>query len=413
MKLPAGFIIAAIVSPGLAARAADDWPQFLGPHRNGVSSATALLDSWPADGPKEVWRATGGVGMSGIAIAGGHLCTLVQRDGQQWLVAHDPTSGQQQWQTALAPEYKNAQGDGPRATPTIASDRVFVFTGQGILKCLNSSNGSQIWSHDVVSELKGKVADYGMACSPLIVGDLVVVTVGAPKATLVAYKTQSGEHAWTAGDDPCGYSSPTLLNIGGRQQIVAFTGGSAIGVTPDSGKLLWRHPYETEYECNTASPIAVDGNVLISSGENHGSVLLKLKPNGDKCDVEEVWSSQGPRSVLRSEWQTPILLDGKLYGLDNIGSAGPITNLTCLDSATGKQLWQQPRFGKANLIAADGKLFFTSMTGELIVVRATPKGYEEIGRKQISGPTRQAPALVEGRLYLRDDKEIICLDVRK
>jgi len=351
--------------------------------------------------------------MSGIAIAGGHLCTLVQNDGQQWLVALDPATGKQQWQTALAPEYKNAQGDGPRATPTIAAGRVFAFTGEGVLTCVNLANGSRIWSHDVVGELKGKMAEYGMACSPLIVGDLVVVTVGAPKACLVAFKAQSGERAWTAGDDPCGYSSSAPLNVGGRQQIVAFTGGSVIGITPDSGKVLWRYPYETEYQCNTASPIAVDGNVLISSGENHGSVLLNLKPNGDKFDVEEVWSSQGPRSILRSEWQTPILLEGKLYGLDNIGSAGPITQLTCLDATTGKQLWQQPRFGKSNLIAADGKLFFTSMTGELVVIRATAKGFEEIGRQQISGPTRQAPALADGRLYLRDDKEIISLDVRK
>ncbi|HEY2415973.1 MAG TPA: PQQ-binding-like beta-propeller repeat protein [Pirellulaceae bacterium] len=413
MKPQAGFIFTAILWASFVAQAADEWPQFLGPNRNGVSAATGLLDSWPAAGPKEVWRVTGGAGMSGIASAGGHLCTLVQHDGQQWLVAHHPATGKQQWQTTLAPEYKNTQGDGPRATPTIAGERVFAFTGQGILTCVNLATGSQMWSHDVVGELKGKVAEYGMACSPLLVGDLVIVTVGAPKACLIAYKAQSGERAWTAGDDPCGYSSPALLNVGGRQQIVAFTGGSVIGVTSDSGKVLWRHPYETDYECNTASPIAVDGNVLISSGENHGSALLKLNPNGDKFDVAEIWSSQGPRSVLRSEWQTPILLDGKLYGLDNIGSAGPITNLTCLDAATGKQLWQQPRFGKANMIAADGKLFFTSMTGELIIVRATPKGYEEIGRKQVSGPTRQAPAIADGKLYLRDDKEIICLDIRK
>jgi len=413
MKAQAGFIFAAIFGASFVTLAAEDWPQFLGPHRNGISAATGLLDSWPIEGPKELWRVPGGVGMSGIAIAGEHLCTLVQHDGQQWLAAFDPTTGKQQWQTALAPEYKNAQGDGPRATPTIAGERVYAFTGQGVLKCLNLTNGSQIWSHDVVGELNGKIADYGMACSPLLVGDLVIVTSGAPKATLVAYRAHSGERAWTAGDDPCGYSSPALLSVGGRQQIVAFTGGSVIGIAPDKGSVLWRYPYETDYECNTATPVSVDGNVLISSGENHGSVLLKLKPNRDKFDVEDIWSSQGTRSVLRSEWQTPILLEGNLYGLDNIGSAGPITHLTCLDAASGKQLWQQPRFGKANMIAADGKLFFTSMTGELIVVRATPKGYEEIGRKQVSGPTRQAPALADGRLYLRDDKEIICVGIRK
>jgi len=394
--------------------AADEWNQFLGPNRNGIApSATGLLDSWPADGPKEIWRVPGGVGMSGIAISGGNLCTLIQKGGQQWLVALDPLTGKQQWETALAAEYKNAQGDGPRATPTIAGDRVFAYTGQGVLTCVSRTNGSQIWSHNVVGQQGGKVADYGMACSPLIVGELVVVSAGGPKGCLVAFRIQDGKQAWTAGTDPAGYSSPVLLNVGGRSQLVAVTGASAVGIAPDSGALLWRHAYETDYECNTANPIAVDGHVLISSGENHGSVLLTLKARGDQFDVEEVWSSQGPQSVLRSEWQTPILLDGKLYGLDNIGSAGPVTHLTCLDAATGKRLWQQPRFGKSNFIAADGKLLFITTGGELVVVRATPKAYEEIGRKQVLGFTRQAPALADGRLYLRDDKEIVCLDVRK
>src|SRR5206468_7699757 len=137
------------------------------------------------------------------------------------------------------------------------------------------------------------------------------------------------------------------------------------------------------------------------------------KPDGEKVAVEEVWKSEGPQSVLRCEWQTPIFTGGKLYGLDNSGSAGPITNLTCIDAATGKQIWQQPRFGKSNLIAADGKLFFSTMAGELVVVRASPTAYEEIGRQQVLGPTRQAPSLSSGLIYLRDDKEIVCFDVRQ
>jgi outer membrane protein assembly factor BamB len=395
------------------ATAAADWPQFLGPNRNGVSAETGLLQTWPQGGPKEVWRVAGGVGMSGLAIAGSRLCTLTQKEGEQLLIGLDVTTGEQKWQTPLAPEYKNSQGDGPRATPTIHDRAVYAFTGQGILCAANVNDGNLLWKHNVVSELGGKVADYGMACSPLVVGDLVIVTAGAPQACVVAYRRESGELAWKAGADPAGYSSPVLLDMGGRQQIVVFTGGSVIGLAPESGKLLWRHPYETDYDCNTASPIAVNGQILVSSGENHGSVLLKLKPSGDKFDVAEVWSSQGPRSVLRSEWQTPILLDGKLYGLDNAGSAGPVTNLTCVDGASGERIWQQPRFGKSNMIAADGKLFFSTMNGEIVAVRATPKGFEEIGRKQVIGATRQAPALADGLLYLRDDKEIVCLDMRK
>jgi outer membrane protein assembly factor BamB len=393
--------------------ASGDWPQFLGPDRNGVALATGLLNTWPDDGPKEIWRATGGVGMSGLAVTSGRLVTLVQKEGQQWLVCLDAENGKPLWQTALAPEYKNPQGDGPRATPTIIGNRVLAYTGEGILVAANLSDGKVAWSHNVVTELRGKVADYGMASSPLVVGDLVIVIAGAPQACVAAYRLVSGERAWAAGDDATGYSSPALLNVGGKSQLVVVTGSSALGLAPESGNILWRYPYKTDYDCNIAMPLAVEGHVLISSGENHGSVLLKLVPQGDKFTIEEVWQSQGTSSVLRSEWQTPILLDGHLYGLDNVGSAGTVTHLTCLKALTGERVWQQPRFGKANMIAADGKLIFSSMEGEIVLVGATPEGFQEVGRKQVLGKTRQAPALAGGLLYLRDDKEIVCLDMKR
>ena len=141
------------------------WPQFLGPDRNGISSETGLLDHWPTDGPKEIWRVSGGVGMSGLAVSDGRLVTLVQRDGEQLVVAHRAGNGQPLWQTAIAPAYKNQMGNGPRGAPTIVGDRVFVFSGEGVLAALELDGGKIIWSHNVVKELGGKVADYGMACS--------------------------------------------------------------------------------------------------------------------------------------------------------------------------------------------------------------------------------------------------------
>jgi outer membrane protein assembly factor BamB len=392
---------------------AADWPQFLGPSRNGISAETGLIDNWPEGGPKEVWRVPGGVGMSGLAIKEGKLLTLVQRDGQQWVVALEAKTGKELWQTPLGSEYENQMGNGPRATPTIAGDRAFVFSGEGILAAVGLADGKLHWSHNVIKELKGKEADYGMACSPLVVGDQVIVIAGGDGAAVAAYNAKSGKLAWTAGDDPAGYSSPTLLKIGGKDQIVAYTGASAIGLAPQSGDVLWRYPYETDFNCNIATPLAIDGKVFISSGENHGSALLSLKPAGKTFDVAEAWTSQGAQSVLRNEWQTSILLDGHLYGFDNVGSAGPVTHLTCVNAATGKRAWQQVRFGKGNLIAADGKLFLSTMKGELVVVRASPEKYDEIGRATVIGSTRQAPALANGLLYLRDEKEIVCLDVRR
>jgi outer membrane protein assembly factor BamB len=400
--------------PEKPANGSADWPQFLGPDRNGISRETGLLASWPKEGPREVWRVTGGVGMSGLAVRGGKLYTLVQKDDRQWVVCRDATTGARQWETDLAPAYKNQMGDGPRATPAVADATLYVFTGEGILAALKTADGSIAWQKNVVSEFGGKPTDYGMACSPLVIGDRVIITAGAPQATVAAFDRKSGTIAWTAGkDSPPGYSSPVLLKVGGGEQLVAFYGTGAFGLDPATGTELWGYPYETDFNCNIATPLAIDGKIFLSAGENHGSVLLALKPQGGKkFSAEEVWASQGSKSVLRNEWQTSILLDGFLYGFDNVGSAGPVTHLACVSASTGERQWQELRFGKGNLIAADGKLFLSTMQGELVVVTATPRRFEELGRKRVVGKTRQAPALAGGLLYLRDDREIVCLDVR-
>ncbi len=390
------------------------WPQFLGPSRNGISAEMGLLDTWPEDGPREVWRMKSDVSMGGVAIAKGRLLTMTQNDGKQFVVARDAGTGKPIWRTAVALQYRNQMGNGPRATPTISGDQVFVFTGQGMLVALSFEDGQIAWSHNVLKEQFGKPADYGMSCSPLVVGNQVIVTPGAPRASVVAYDTQTGKLAWTTGtQDAACYSSPVLLNVGGKRQVVALTGSSLMGIQPSSGALLWRYPFVTDFGCNTSSPISVNGNVFISSGESHGCAMLSVEKEGDKYNVKEAWSSLGTKSVLRAEWQTTILLDGHLYGMDNVGGAGPITHLTCVEAATGERAWQVRRFGKSNLIAADGKLFISTMKGELIVVRANAEKYDEIGRAVVIGRTRQAPALAHGLLYLRDNQEIVCLDVRK
>lgn len=393
--------------------AAAEWPQFLGPQRNGISSETGLIDSFPATGPKQVWRIDGGIGMSGLVVGGGKLVTTIQTEGRQQVAAYDPTDGKLLWKTPIAQSYDNPQGPGTRATPTIAGDRVFAFSGEGVLAALNLADGKLIWSKNLFDELGGAPAEYGMASSPLVVGERVIVTLGTLSATVVACDVVTGKLVWKTGEDASGYSSPALLEVGGRKQLVVYSGASVLGVDPDAGTLLWRYSYITDFNCNTATPVAVNGSVFVSSGENHGGVLLGLKPSGDKFDVSVLWKSNGPQSVLRAEWQTPILLDGRLYGFDNVGGAGPVTHLTCIDAATGARLWQQLRFGKGNMIAADGKLWVSTVTGELILVRADPTEFKELARADVGITTRQAPTLVDGRLYLRDDAKIVCFDVRK
>jgi len=406
-------LIAQTTSAKVQEAGAGEWPQFLGPQRNGLSAETGLLETWPDGGPKEVWRVSGGVGMSGLAISRGRVLTMVQREGQQWVVALNSRTGESLWEVPIADAYRNPMGDGPRATPAIVGNQAFVFSGEGLLVVLDVRDGKKLWSSDPLTELSSKEAEYGMASSPLVIGDQVIVTPGTPKGTLVAYDAKTGKQVWAAGSDPAGYSSPTLLDVGGRSQIVSYTGRSVLGIAPQTGELLWRYPFETNYDCNIATPLSIKGQLFLSAGENHGSVLLDLKPKSDKFELTEVWQSFGPKSVLRSEWQTPLLLDGFLYGMDNVGGAGPVTHLTCINATTGERAWQVPRFGKGNLIAADGKIFMTTMAGELVVARASSKKYDELGRATVLETTRQAPALSNGRLYLRDGREILCLDVRK
>jgi len=403
------FLLSAMIVPAHA----DDWPQHLGPNRNGISAETGLIDDWPADGPKEVFRVPGGVGMSGLAISRGTLVTLVQKNEKQFVIALDARTGKSKWETPVSPAYTNGMGNGPRATPAIVGDHIFAFTGEGILVALEFQSGKIVWSQNVIKQLGGKIADYGMACSPIVVNDVVIVTAGSSKGTVAAFVKQTGELAWTVGSDPAGYSSPALLKIAGKDQLVTYTGSSVLGIDSKTGVRLWRYPYVTDYECNIATPLAIDGQVFISSGENHGCALLALKPNGDKFDVTVTWASQGSKSVLRNEWQTSLLIDGSLYGFDNGGSAGPLTHLACIDAKTGDRQWQQIRFGKGNGIAADGKMLISTMKGEFVLVRANPEEFQEIGRTTVIGKTRQAPALADGLVYLRDDENIVCLDLRK
>lgn len=401
-----------VVSFAAAPACAGEWPQFLGPARTGVSPETGLLEEWPESGPPEIWRAEGGVGMSGLAVQGGRLFTLVQKKGHQWLISKDAGTGRTLWETAIMPEYENSMGNGPRGTPAVDGDRVFAFTGEGVLAACRFEDGRLLWKHDVVRELGGEPAEYGMACSPLIVGSHVVVVPGVSGGAVAAYDLTSGKLAWKAGDDTAGYSSPTVAIIDGKPQIVVFAGQSLMGLAPADGEVLWRHPYKTNYDCNIATPIAVEGRLFISSGENHGSALLAIEPKQGRYEVREVWKSHGPSSVMRNEWQTSVLLDGFLYGWDNVGGAGPVTHLTCIRAATGERLWRQTRFGKGNFILAEGKLFMTTLDGELVLAKASPDGYQELGRKTVLGMTRQAPSLAGGLLYVRDDADIVCFDVR-
>ncbi len=393
---------------------AEDWPQFLGPDRTGVSKdKLALVDSFPSAGPKVVWKSPGGVGMSGIAIASGKAFTLANRGGKQVLLALNRIDGKELWSTPIAPAYKNQMGDGPRATPTVDLQAVYTFTGEGILSCNEVATGKLLWQYNPITELGAVPSEYGMSSSPIVVGNLVIAHAGAEGAAVIAVDKASGKIVWKAGSGRPGYSSPALLNIAGQSQLVVLTGTMCLGLEPATGRVLWDYPFATDYDCNTASPVVIDGKVFISSGENHGSVLLNVTPAEDKWTVKEAWSSLGTGSALRSEWQTPLVSGKLLFGFDNVGGAGPVTNLACLDASSGKVLWKQMRFGKSNGILVDDKLLITTLEGDLVMVRATGARFEQLAKAPVLGKTRQAPAYSDGFIFLRDDADVLCIDLRK
>ena len=388
------------------------WNQFLGPDRNGVSQETGLLAKWPTQGLEIAWRVNGGVGMSAVAVAEGRAITMWNSDRGQAVAALSMKDGALLWTASVAANYENSMGNGPRATPTIAGQQVFAYTGEGILVCLDVATGKQQWSKSVVREMAGRPAEYGMACSPLVVDDMVIVTAGGQGKAVVALDRKSGDVRWTAVDGLPGYSSPVLLELCGESHVVAFTAIGVTGLRPSDGKKLWSYPFPTPYDCNTATPIEVGGNIFISAGENHGCVMLGVTKQAAGYAIDEVWASVAPKSVMRNEWQTSILLDGYLYGFDNVGSAGPVTHLTCIQAATGKVAWTKTRFGKGNLVAADGKIWITTMKGELVLVAATPKGYSEIGRQKLFSKTRQNVSIADGFAVVRDDSHVICIKVK-
>ncbi len=400
-------------SSELWGQTASSWPQFLGAQRNGTSSETNLIDRIPVDGLPTLWRVAGGVGMSAVVADGSDVVTMVRRAGRQVVLCLDAATGKQKWTYDLAPAYNNAMGNGTRATPTITKDSVVVFSGEGILAAVNRQTGQKLWQVDTLKTLGGEEAEYGMASSPLVVDGKVYVTVGAEQALIAALDLATGKMVWKSGNGATGYSSPVLLNLADQPTVVVFGGEALFGFEPASGKQLWRYDFSTNYNCNIALPIQIGQDLFISAGEDHGSVRLKVSRSGETFSVKEVWSSLGKRSPFRNEWQTSLVIGQHLYGMDNVGGAGPITHLTCIDAGTGELVWREARFGKGNFSFADGKLFIATVKGELVLAKVDSKGYQELGRQPLLSMTRQSPTLCAGKLYLRDDKEIVCVNVAK
>lgn len=404
-SLICGILLTAALPLGAA-----DWPNWLGPHRNGASPETGLLTNWPKTGPKVLWKVPGGEGYSTVAVALGRAVTQVQHDGGEYVLALDAAKGTKLWETKIADGYKNQYGDGPRATPTIAGGFIYTQSVKGPLTCLDAEKGTIVWSVDLLKEYGAKNLSWGLSASPLVEGDLVYALPGGKGAGVAAFDKKTGKLAWKLGDDQAGYATPMPVTVAGQKQIIFFTASGLLAVTPDQGKELWRVAWKTGYDCNICTPLLVGkDHLFVSSGEEVGCALFKLSATAP--DI--VWESKGPESVMLNYWANAVEHNGYLYGISGEFNDRKM-DLNCVDVKTGKLIWSEKNLGKATLMLADGHLFITTKKGDLLLVPANPAKFEQKARiTLLAEGCRTAPTIADKRLYLRDQKNIYCLDIAK
>lgn len=399
----AGVIVCSLVACSLV-RAADGggWPQFRGPQRDGTSPDSGLSKSWPESGPPVVWKKSIGDGFSEVVVTGGRLFVMLADTESELAAALDAASGEEQWRTAIGPRFKEQFGDGPRSTPVSSDGVLYALASEGRLHALRGSDGKTLWSVDLVEAYGSKVPRRGFAGSPLVEGDLLIVEAGgAGGKAIVAFDRKTGEERWTAGEGGAGYSSGLEVDIDGVRQIVfARTATPEIISLLPGGQVHWRYEWKGGL---IAMPILVPPNGLfVSSGQDIGASLLKIDTRDGVPTVSEAWSSRS----MKNHFGSSVLVGDYIYGFDN-------ATLRCISAASGESIWARRGFGKGSLVTAGGLLYVLSDGGLLALVEATPEGYREKARFQaMTGKAWTAPALAEGRLYVRDQDELSCLDVR-
>lgn len=381
---------------------AGDWPQFRGPQRDGISKETGLKRSWEAGGPQVLWRVPLGEGYSGISVSGNRLYTMYARGTGAFAAAFDAASGKELWRYRMSNIWNDRQGDGPRSTPTVDDGVVYAVSAHGVLAALDADDGKLLWRHDLVDEYGARIPRWGMSGSPLVEGRLLLVEVGGTQALLAAFDKKSGKQIWTSQSGKPGYASPLALTVGGVRQVVLFAGTKLLAVSPEDGRLLWERPWKTSWDVNAAMPVFVAPDKLfVSSGYDVGAQLLRLRVDGRSVRVEELWRSR----EMKNRFSSSVLHDGHAYGFDE-------KILKCVDLASGAMVWRARDLGHGSLILADGHLIVMGDRGQLALVEATPEGYREKARAQIfDGKTWTLPTLSGGKLYLRDEHELISLNV--
>lgn len=406
------FIVYALVLSAFCVTAvrADDWPQFLGPRRDGVSLEKGLIDTWPKSGPAVVWQRNVGEGFSGPVIAGDRLILFHRMGDEEIVECLSASTGKGLWKYPYPTSYQDqlGKGDGPRSTPVIAGDKVITLGAEGTLHCLSMSDGKKIWSRSLTADYRTPLGYFGVGTSPVVEQDQVLINVGGPKAGIVAFDLASGKENWKATNDPPSYSSPTVCSVDGMRLAVFFTRTGAVVLDPKNGSVLYQKRWRARIDAsvNAATPLIIGNQAFFSTSYDTGALLLKLRKDG----ADEVWADE---EVMSNHYNTCVYRDGYLYGLDGRQEVGP--NFRCVELKTRKVQWDKQRFGCATMVLADGRLIVLTEKGELVLVQATPEAYRELARAQIfeAGPCRAQIALTNGRLYARDQRKMVCVEMKK
>lgn len=389
---------------------AGEWPQILGPTRNGMAQDEVLADRWPSGGPPVLWQREVGAGFAGVAVAGGRVVLFHRLGDEEVVEALNASNGKVAWMVSFPTSFvcQYSSDHGPRCVPLIHEGHVYLYGAGRGLHAVSLDRGRTRWSRELMGEYANSQEEgyFGAGSTPIIEGDKLLVNVGGARksAGLMAFDIETGKPIWKATDEQASYSSPLAATIGGTRQVVFVTRFHVLGVAPHTGEVLWRFPFGARGPTvNAASPVVLGDQVFVTASYGVGAALAHVTGGTAKT----AWQSD----VLSSQYTTSIEQGGYLYGIDGREDIG-VAQLRCLDMQ-GTALWTRESFGKASMLLADGKLLLQKTDGELVLAKVTPKGFQQLDSAQVlSVKTYALPALANGLLYVRDARTLKCLDLR-
>lgn len=405
-----GRLMVALGLLSLAPLAAGQWPQWGGPQRDFTVACTGLADRWPEEGPRRLWRGEIGPGHSAIAVADGLLFTMCRRGDKDAVLCFRADSGEKIWETQYEAPAKEDMlldfGPGPHSTPLVAGDRVFTVGGLVHFTCLDKSTGKILWSHDLMAEMGASHLQRGYGASPLAYKDLVILNVGGSDAGVAAFKQDSGEIAWKSEKLRGGYPSPMIVTINGEEHLLITMGAERAGLDPATGQTRWRKTVDVQLAGIMASPVWIPPDrVLFSCAYGGGTQLFRITAHDGSYAAEEVWFT--PK--MKVMHGTLIRIGDYVCG--SSGDFGP-AYLMAVSLENGKVAWRERGFAKATLLYADGKLIILDEEGNLALATASPDGLKVHSRaKVLEDKSWTVPTLVGTRLYLRDNKSILALEL--